>query len=187
MKRRKLDHNSLVFEAASNDGYMLKNFAKKGIPVFGVDPAKAPVQNAIWDGIPTLCEFFTESLAKKLRDEENKAADVFLANNVLAHIPDLNGFVEGVHIILNDTGLAVMEAKYVVDLVDHIEFDTIYHQHMFYFSLTALDHLFRSHSMYINDVQRVWTQGGSLRIFAEQHENVGDSVKQMLDEERAGE
>ncbi len=184
MKRRKLDRNSLVFEAASNDGYMLKNFAKKGIPVFGVDPAKAPVQNAILDGIPTLCDFFTESLAKHLRDNEKKAADVFLANNVLAHIPDLNGFVEGIHIILNDTGLAVMEAKYVVDLVDHIEFDTIYHQHMFYFSLTALDHLFRSHSMYINDVQRVWTQGGSLRIFVEQHENVGDTVKEMLDEER---
>lgn len=184
MERRKLDHDSLVFEAASNDGYMLRNFAKKGIPVFGVDPAKAPVENAIKEGIPTLCDFFTESLAKQLRDGENKAADVFLANNVLAHIPDLNGFVEGIRIILKDNGLAVIEAKYVVDLVDHIEFDTIYHQHMFYYSLTALDHLFRNHSLYINDVQRVWTQGGSLRIFVEKHEHVGDSVKEMLENER---
>ena len=182
---RKLDAESMVVEAASNDGYMLRNFVERGIPVLGIDPAEGPATAAQETGIPTLCTFFGKDLALKLRDEEGVTADLFLANNVLAHVPDLNGFVDGVNILLKDTGMAVMEVHYVGALVDHTEFDTIYHQHLCYFSATSLDRLFRRHGMYLNEVRRIPTYGGSLRLFVEKRERVGDSVHALLAEEAA--
>lgn len=183
IQSRNLDASSLVIEAASNDGYMLKNFLEVGIPVLGIDPAEGPAKTALEAGVPTLNTFFGIELAKQLRSE-GKAADVFLANNVLAHVPDLNGFVEGIGILLKETGVAVIEAPYVVDLVDHGEFDTIYHQHLCYFSITALDRLFRRHGLYLNDVKRTTIHGGSLRLFVEPVEAVRDSVKILLEEEQ---
>lgn len=183
IQSRNLDANSLVIEAASNDGYMLKNFVQAGVPVLGIDPADGPAKAALEAGVPTLNTFFGIELAKQLR-AEGKAADVFLANNVLAHVPDLNGFVEGISILLKETGIAVIEAPYVVDLVDHGEFDTIYHQHLCYFSITALDRLFRRHNLYLNDVKRTTIHGGSLRLFVEPVEDVRDSVKILLEEEQ---
>lgn len=179
MSSRDLDSNSLVLEAASNDGYMLRNFVERGIPVQGIDPAKAPAQAAQDAGIPTMCTFFSQDLAQELR-QNGTVADVFLANNVLAHVPDLNGFVAGIKTILKEDGLAVIEAPYVVDLVDHCEFDTIYHQHLCYFSVTALDRLFRRHSLFLNDVKRVKIHGGSLRLFIEPQEDVKSSVRELL-------
>uniref|UniRef100_B8HV67 C-methyltransferase n=1 Tax=Cyanothece sp. (strain PCC 7425 / ATCC 29141) TaxID=395961 RepID=B8HV67_CYAP4 len=179
VESRSLTSTSLVIEAASNDGYMLKNFADMGIPVLGIDPASGPVQVAQGAGIPTLCTFFSYSLAKELR-QEGKQADVFLANNVLAHVPDLNGFVAGIRILLKQRGVAVIEVPYVVDLVDHCEFDTIYHQHLCYFSITALDKLFRRRGLYLNDVQRTAIHGGSLRLFVEPREAVQNSVYSLL-------
>jgi SAM-dependent methyltransferase len=182
MAGRNLTGNSLVIEAASNDGYMLKNFAERGIPVLGIDPAQAPAQAAQEAGVPTLCTFFGEALAVQLR-AEGRTADVFLANNVLAHVPDLNGFVAGIKTILKDDGVAVIEAPYVVDLVDQCEFDTIYHQHLCYFSVTALGRLFRRHGLYLNDVQQTAIHGGSLRLFVENHENVQAGVERLLEAE----
>ncbi|NJD51394.1 MAG: class I SAM-dependent methyltransferase [Candidatus Methanoperedens sp.] len=179
---RKLNSASLVIEAASNDGYMLKNFVKMGIPVLGIDPAQDPAEAATKAGIPTLCTFFDRDLAGKLKNE-GRMADVFLANNVLAHVPDLNGFVEGFKMLLKDTGVAVMEVHYVADLVDHHEFDTVYHQHLCYFSVTALDNLFRKHGLFLNEVERIPTYGGSLRLFVEHHENVSESVRSLMEEE----
>jgi len=183
IESRKLDSDSLVIEAASNDGYMLKNFVERGIPVLGIDPAEGPVRAAQQAGIPTQCTFFGKDLALQLREEEGLVADLFLANNVLAHVPDLNGFVEGIKILLKDTGVAVMEVHYVADLVDHCEFDTIYHQHLCYFSVTALDNLFRKHGLFLNDVRRIPTYGGSLRLFVEHHEAVSENVQLLLEEE----
>ena len=182
MAEKELGADSLVMEAASNDGYMLRNFVAAGIPVQGIDPAKAPAAAAQKEGIPTMITFFGKELAEQLRDE-GKMADVFLANNVLAHVPDLNGFVAGIKTILKETGTAVIEAPYVVDLVDHGEFDTIYHQHLCYYSVTALDKLFRRHGLYFNRVKRVAIHGGSLRMFVEPVENVADSVKTLLAQE----
>lgn len=179
IESRKLDRDSLVIEAASNDGYMLKNFLEQGIPVLGIDPASGPAAAAQKAGVPTLCTFFTKELAEQLR-AEGKAADVFLANNVLAHVPDLNGFVAGISILLKKTGVAVIEAPYVVDLVDGCEFDTIYHQHLCYFSVTALDRLFRRHNLYLNRIERVAIHGGSLRLFVEPVEAVSESVTSLL-------
>ena len=183
MDTRPLGPDSLVMEAASNDGYLLKNFADRGIPVLGIDPSVAPATAAREAGIPTMITFFTRDLAAQLVDE-GKAADVFLANNVLAHVPDLNGFVAGIKTVLKPTGVAVIECPYVVDLVDHVEFDTIYHQHLCYFSITALDKLFRQHGLYLNDVKRTQIHGGSLRLFVEPVENVGPVVTDLLATER---
>jgi len=179
---RKLNSKSLVVEPACNDGYMLKNFLEHGIPVLGIDPAKEALKPAQEAGIPTLCTFFEKDLARKLRQERTKA-DVLIANNVLAHVPDLNGFVEGIQIILKNDGVAVIEVPYVIDLINKCEFDTIYHQHLCYFSVTALDHLFRRHSLYINDIRHLPIHGGSLRLYIEPKENVHESVKLLLERE----
>jgi SAM-dependent methyltransferase len=184
IETRGLNSSHLVVEAASNDGYMLKVFHERGIPVQGIDPAQAPAHKAQENGIPTLIAFFGEELATRLRKEEGKAADVFLGNNVLAHVPDLNGFVEGIRIILKDDGVAVIECPYLVDLVDHCEFDTIYHQHLCYFSVTALDKLFRRHKLFLNEIKRVSVHGGTIRLFVEPVERVGKSVKSLLATER---
>lgn len=179
IEMRGLNENSLVVEPASNDGYMLSNFAEHNIPVLGIDPAKGPAEAAMARGINTLHTFFTLDLARKLK-AEGKQADVMIANNVLAHVADTNGFVEGVATLLKDSGVAVMEMPYVVDLINKVEFDTIYHQHLCYFSVTALDKLFRRHNLYLNDIRRLPIHGGSLRLYVEKRENVQDSVKDLL-------
>ena len=181
---RTLGPDSLVVEAASNDGYMLCNFVEQGIPVLGIDPADGPARKAQERGIRTLNTFFTKELAQQLRDRDGLRADVFLANNVLAHVPDLNGFVAGIGTLLKDSGVAVIEAPYVVDLVGKLEFDTIYHQHLCYFSVTALDRLFRRHGLFLNEVERTPIHGGSLRLFVEPREQVGESVRVLLEDER---
>ena len=183
IKTRSLNSNSLVIEAASNDGYMLKNFVDAGISVLGIDPASGPVESAIEKGVDSICTFFGKELAQKLRDE-GKQADVFLANNVLAHVPDLNGFVAGIATLLKDTGVAVIEAPYLIDLVEHCEFDTIYHQHLCYYSVTALDKLFRRHNLYLNNIEQTKIHGGSLRLYVEPKEAVQDSVKSLLQAEK---
>src|SRR5262249_15250502 len=131
-----LNSNSLVVEIASNDGYLLQYYKAQGVPVLGVEPATNIAKVAEEKGIRTLCEFFGESLAHQLVNGGERA-DVIHANNVLAHVPDLNGFVEGIAILLKDDGIAVIEAPYVKDMIDGVEFDTIYHEHLCYFSLTA--------------------------------------------------
>jgi hypothetical protein len=174
----------LVIEAASNDGYMLRVFKERGIPVLGIDPADGPALAAESRGIPTLNRFFTTELARELR-ADGRRADLFLANNVLAHVADLNGFVDGIGTLLAPTGTAVIECPYVVDLIEHCEFDTIYHQHLCYFSVTALDALFRRRGLFLNRVERTAIHGGSLRLFVAPFEAVEDSVRDLLASERA--
>jgi hypothetical protein len=179
IQSRRLNASSLVIELASNDGYLLRNFLERGIPVLGIDPAEGPARAAEKIGVPTLCTFFGENLARELR-AEGKRADVIIANNVLAHVPDLNGFVEGIRILLSDQGVAVIEAPYVRDLLDHCEFDTIYHQHLCYFSVSSVDCLFRRHSLYLNRVEHLAIHGGSLRYYVEPREAVEPSVRSFL-------
>src|SRR5262249_17385741 len=135
---RSLGADSLVIEAASNDGYLLRHYKQAGVPVLGVEPAANIARVAEGEhGIPTPCEFFGRELAGRLK-QQGRLADVFHAHNVLAHVPDLNGFVEGIRLILRDSGVAIIEVPYVKDMIDSCEFDTIYHEHVSYFSLTAL-------------------------------------------------
>lgn len=183
IQTRGLNENSLVMEAASNDGYLLRNFVEKGIPVLGIDPAEGPVSKAKERGVNSMCTFFTKALAEQLA-QEDRQADVFLANNVLAHVADLNGFVDGIASLLKPDGVAVIECPYLVDLVAHCEFDTIYHQHLCYFSVIALDRLFRNHGLFLNDVVRTKIHGGSLRLFVEKRDAPREGVLQLLGQER---
>lgn len=180
--RRGLNAGSFVIELASNDGYLLRNYLEHGIPVLGIDPAEGPARAAARAGVTTLNTFFTQELAGKLR-AENQQADVIHANNVLAHVADTNGFVAGIGMLLKEKGVAVIEAPYAKDLIDHCEFDTIYHEHLCYFSVTALDHLFRRHGLYLNDIERLAIHGGSLRLYVERRENVGVAVRDLLEQE----
>ena len=183
IESRNLGTGSFVVELASNDGYMLKNFVEKGIPVLGIDPAAGPAAAAEKIGVPTMNTFFTRELAKQLRDE-GKQADVIIANNVLAHVADTNGFVAGIRTLLKEDGVACIEAPYVKDLIEHGEFDTIYHQHLCYFSVHAVDTLARRHGLYLNRVDWLPIHGGSLRFHLERIERVDDSVKNLLAEEK---
>jgi SAM-dependent methyltransferase len=184
IKERGLGPNSLVIELASNDGYLLKNYVAADIPVLGIDPATGPAEAAVAIGVPTLKTFFTVELAQRLV-AEGKRADVIHANNVLAHVPDLNGFVQGLRETLKDDGVAVIEVPYLKALIDHLEFDTIYHEHMCYFSVCALDNLFRRNGLYLNDIRHLSIHGGSLRLSVERVERVKASVRDQLAVERA--
>jgi SAM-dependent methyltransferase len=182
IEERGLSTTSLVIEAASNDGYMLKNFKESNIPVLGIDPAQGPAAVAREAGIETMNTFFTKDLGEQLRDE-NKQADVFIANNVLAHVPDLNGFVQGIAAVLKDDGIAVIECPYLLELMDHCEFDTIYHQHLCYFSVKALDALFRRHELFLNHVDSLSIHGGSLRLFVGKKDSPSDSLDSFFKRE----
>ncbi|MFB3904165.1 MAG: methyltransferase domain-containing protein [Acidobacteriota bacterium] len=184
IERLRLDRNSQVIEVASNDGYMLRNFVGSGISVLGIDPAAGPSQAARASGIRTLTDFFGLDLARRLR-WEGFQADLLIANNVLAHVPDLNGFVAAIATILRERGMACLEFPYLVDLIENVEFDTIYHQHLCYFSLTALDSLFRRQGLFINDVRRLPIHGGSLRLYVERTERLAPSVTEQLAAEAA--
>ena len=182
---RGLGPDSLVVEIASNDGYMLRNFAERGIPVLGIDPAPAQAAAAQEAGVPTLTEFFDSELATRLRSE-GKRADVIVANNVMAHTPTLNSFVEGLGILLADDGVATIENTYVKDLIDHCEFDTIYHEHFCYFSCSAVDALVRRHGLFLNGVEHFPTlQGGTLRWRIGAQEAVEPSARSYLEAEAA--
>jgi SAM-dependent methyltransferase len=181
--RLSLDAQSLVVEIASNDGYLLRNFVERGVAVLGIDPAEAPAKAALEAGVPTLNAFFGRELARQLRDD-GRSADLILANNVLAHVADLNGLVAGIALLLKPDGMAVLEMPYLADLLDHGEFDTIYHQHLCYFSVRALDQLFRRHGLFLNDVRRLAIHGGSLRLYVGQREQVAPAVGALLAEER---
>lgn len=181
--RKGLGDESLVVEIASNDGYMLRNFKEAGVPVLGIDPAKDPAAAANAIGVDTLHDFFGSALASKLA-AEGRRADVMIANNVLAHVADLNGLVEGIATLLKEDGLAVLEMPYLVDLIDHAEFDTIYHQHLCYFSVIALDHLFRRHGLVLQDVRRLPIHGGSLRLHVGRADEQSAAVRELMADER---
>ena len=184
IKNRGLNSKSFVVELASNDGYMLKNFVAEKIPVLGIDPADGPAEAAKKIGVPTLCKFFTKSLAAKLASQ-GKHADVIIANNVLAHVADTNGFVEGIGTLLKDEGVAVVEVPYVRDMIEGCEFDTIYHEHLCYYSVKSLIYLFGRHNLFINDIKKLPIHGGSLRLYISKRENIKESVGRFLKREDA--
>jgi SAM-dependent methyltransferase len=167
MARRRfaLGPSSLVVELASNDGYLLKNFLGMGIPVLGIDPSDTVAAAAAKIGVPTLVEFFGEKIAGDLA-RQGRQADLIIGNNVLAHVPQLNDFVAGIALLLRDNGNITIEFPHLLELVKHVEFDTIYHEHFSYFSVYAIEQVFSRHGLRIYDVERLPTHGGSLRIFA---------------------
>ena len=181
-----LDARSLVVEIASNDGYLLQYFKERGIPALGIEPAGNVAQVAIDAGIDTVMEFFGAALARRIRDER-QSCDLLVGNNVLAHVPDLNDFVAGLKLLLADDGVLSMEFPHLLQLVEHTQFDTIYHEHFSYFSLLAVQRIFRHHGLEIFDVEELPSHGGSLRIYAQHPDGAcphRDSVERLLAKER---
>ncbi|MDT3443511.1 MULTISPECIES: class I SAM-dependent methyltransferase [unclassified Pseudofrankia] len=180
IERRGLDGDSLVVELASNDGYLLRNFVERGVPVLGIDPAPDQAAAAAAVGVPTLAEFFGSELARQIVAERGNA-DVIIANNVMAHVPELNDFVAGMAILVAENGLITVENPYVRDLVEHREFDTVYHEHFCYYSCTAVDTLVRRHGLFLNDVEYFpELHGGTLRWHIGPREHVSDAVRGYL-------
>jgi SAM-dependent methyltransferase len=162
-ERLGLGAGSLVVELASNDGYLLQYFVERGIPVVGIEPAANVAEVAVAKGIPTIVEFF----GRKMAEASDLAAgvDLIVANNVLAHVPDLNDFVAGIGVLLKPSGVATLEFPHLMQLLDHKQFDTIYHEHFSYFSLSTVRRVFARHGMTVFDVEEIPTHGGSLRIY----------------------
>lgn len=161
-----LDENSKVVEIASNDGYLLQYFKEKKIGVLGVEPAANVAETAVSKGIPTIVKFFGAATARELA-ENGEQADLIAANNVLAHVPDINDFVEGFNILLKPDGAATFEFPHLLNLIEKNQFDTIYHEHFSYLSLTTVEKIFNAHGLSVFDVEQLPTHGGSLRVFAQ--------------------
>ena len=185
--RLHLGSDSHVVEIASNDGYLLQNFVEKRIPCLGIEPTSGTAKVAREKGVPVLCEFFGEKLARELK-AGSKQADLLLGNNVLAHVPDINDFVKGLKIALKDTGTITMEFPHLMQLVAQSQFDTIYHEHFSYLSFYTVREIFQAHGLVIYDVEELPTHGGSLRIYAG-HERAGhvvtEDVEKLLVREKA--
>ena len=170
-----LNENSYVVEIAANDGYLLQYFIENGVPCLGVEPTSSTATAARDKGIEIIEEFFGVNLAKKLTSC-GKTADLVIANNVLAHVPDINDFVQGVSILLNDSGVATFEFPYLINLIEKVQFDTIYHEHFSYLSLSTVSKIFTENGLEIFDVETHDIHGGSLRVFAQKN-NTKDKYK----------
>ena len=162
---KKLGKDSFVIEIASNDGYLLKNFVEAGVPCLGFEPAANIAEVARKNGVETHCEFFGKATAEALRGQKGQA-DLILGNNVFAHAPDTNDFVAGVAELLKPDGWVIFEFPYGVEMIEKVEFDTIYHEHVYYFTLTPLIPLFARHGMDVFHVEPLPIHGGSLRMYA---------------------
>lgn len=183
IERRNLGPDDLVVEIASNDGYMLCNFQEAGVQVLGIDPAPHPAAAARARGIETLVDFFGTRVARGLRKRGIRPS-LIIANNVLAHVADQNDLVAGMAEVLADDGMIVVEFPYVRDLIDLVAFDTIYHEHRCYFSVYSARALFARYGLYLNDVRRIPTQGGSLRLYLGKEDAPSEAVGEILAEER---
>ena len=162
--RLNLDKSSFVMEVASNDGYLLKNFVEKNIKCLGVEPTRSTAQEAIKKDIPTIIDFFNLELADRLEKEGNQA-DLIIANNVMAHVPDINDFVASLKKVLKKNGTITIEFPHLLSLIEKNEFDTIYHEHFFYFSILALVKIFSKYDLSIYDLDELETHGGSVRVY----------------------
>ena len=184
--RLRLSGDSLVVELASNDGYLLQHFVRRGIPALGIDPARNVAEAARERGVETLVDFFGVELAERLVAERGPA-DLVVANNVVAHVPDVNDFVEGMRILLASEGVATIEVPHLVRLMEQNQFDTIYHEHYSYFSFHVLVRLFAEHGLQVFDVEELPSHGGSLRVFVRHPDGEpGPEVEALLEREREG-
>jgi SAM-dependent methyltransferase len=186
VERLSLGTDSTVVEIGSNDGYLLQYFHGRGIQVMGVEPAGNVAQEAIVKGIPTIVRFFGTEVARELA--QSSQADLLIGNNVLAHVPDVNDFVAGMKLLLKPDGVITMEFPHLMRLVEEGQFDTIYHEHFSYFSLSTAMRIFERHGLRVFDVDELGTHGGSLRIYAchveDESRGEGERVTGLRDRER---
>lgn len=175
-----LDSRSFVAEVASNDGYLLQYFVRQGVPVLGIEPAANVAKAAMEKGVPTMVRFFGTELARELAGQ-GRTADLVLGNNVLAQVPDLNDFVEGLQILLKSDGVLTLEFPHLLRMIERNEFDTIYHEHFSYFSLISAIKILRAHGLRVFDVEELKSHGGSLRVFATRADCVTHSLTPNVD------
>ncbi len=185
-----LNPESFVVEVASNDGYLLQYFVRQGIPVLGIEPAANVAKVAVEKGVPSLVRFFRTELAKELA-ADGRSADLVLGNNVLAQVPDLNDFVEGLKILLKPDGVLTLEFPHLLKLIELNEFDTIYHEHFSYFSMLTTIRIMEAHGLRVFDVDELKSHGGSLRVYAcrkecSTHQLQAAVAKVLADEKKAG-
>ncbi|MFQ5786270.1 MAG: methyltransferase domain-containing protein [Alphaproteobacteria bacterium] len=178
-----LGPTSRVVEVASNDGYLLRHFIAAGVPALGVEPAENVAKAARASGVPTEARFFGADLARDLV-ARGFAADLAVANNVLAHVPALNDFVAGLALLLKPVGVLSVEFPHLLHLIERVEFDTIYHEHFSYFSFSVAERVFARHGLRVFDVERLATHGGSLRLFASRADGVPRAPTPAVDELR---
>lgn len=182
--RFRLDEKSFIIEIASNDGYLLQFFKERDIHCLGIEPSSNTAAVAKEKGIDVIVDYFGIPLAEKLVEMKRKP-DILLGNNVLAHIPEINDFVEGLKIALNDKGIITMEFPHIMNLIENHQFDTIYHEHFSYFSFLTVKLIFEYHNLEIFDVDEIPTHGGSLRIYAKHKEDntkeISSKVQQLYD------
>lgn len=188
VERFSLSTGSHVVEVASNDGYLLQYVKQRGITCLGIEPTASTASAARLKGIETLEEFFSVSLAQNLVNQ-GKQADLMVANNVLAHVPDINDFVRGFVLLLKPQGVATFEFPHLMQLIEHKQFDTIYHEHFSYLSFSTVDRISRANGLSVFDVEELGTHGGSLRVFAQRTDTgkypVSEKVPELLDREAA--
>ena len=170
IERFKFNDQSKIIELASNDGYLLQYFVKRGFNVLGIEPAKNVAEKAVAKGVPTLQKFFNTDTAEELVSEGTKA-ELVIANNVIAHVPNLNDFIKAIKIILKDNGIFTAEFPHLMELIDKNQFDTIYHEHFSYFSFYTINQIFKYHGLKIFDVEKILTHGGSLRVYVTHEDN----------------
>jgi 2-polyprenyl-3-methyl-5-hydroxy-6-metoxy-1,4-benzoquinol methylase len=186
VNRFHFNEDSFVIEIASNDGYLLQHFKTKGVPVLGIEPTNNTANVAVLKGIPTITEYFSTDFAHKLKNKRKKG-NLLIGNNVLAHVPDINDFVEGLKVALRKSGVVTMEFPHLLRLVEYCQFDTIYHEHYSYLSFTTVKKIFESHALEMFDVEETPTHGGSLRIFAKHKRDsdkiISPNVNAMLEKE----
>jgi SAM-dependent methyltransferase len=185
-----LGPESFVVEVASNDGYLLQYFVQAGVPLLGIEPAANVAHVALERGVPTLVQFFGAELARTLV-AEGHSADLALGNNVLAQVPDVNDFVEGLRILLKPDGVLTLEFPHLLRLIERNEFDTIYHEHFSYFSMLTAVRILAAHGLKTFDVEQLPTHGGSLRVYACRTESTAQSIQPSVqrliaEEERNG-
>ena len=182
-----INKKNMVAEIAANDGYLLQFFKKKKIPCYGIDPSKKAALQAKKKGIPMIIDFFNTKISKKLK-RKNMEADFIIANNVLAHVPNINDFVKGIKILLKNKGVASIEFQHLYQLINKSAFDAIYHEHFSYISLIAADNLFKRNGMVIFDANEIEAQNGSLRIFVKNKSNkdikIKKNVKKIINKEK---
>ena len=185
VKRFSLSKDSLIVEVGSNDGYLLQHVKNLGIPCLGIDPSSGAASVAQIKGIPTITDFFNIDLAKRLIDEGIKA-DLICGINVFAHVPDINNFVEAMEMLLKPNGIITMEFPYLKNLIEQTQFDTIYHEHYFYYTLSCVKKILENHKLKLFDVEELPTHGGSLRIYASKNNSnfdINDNAIKILENE----
>jgi 2-polyprenyl-3-methyl-5-hydroxy-6-metoxy-1,4-benzoquinol methylase len=185
-QRFHLDQESLVFEVASNDGYLLQHFVKDGVPVLGIEPAANVAEAALQKGVPTVVCYLTEESAAELANEHGKA-DLVVANNVYAHVPDLNDFTRGLRVLMKPDGVLTIEVQHLWRLMESNQFDTIYHEHFQYYSLISAERVLAENALTVFDVEELGTHGGSLRLYAKHSSDGTKPETKRLTELRSSE